>query len=135
MNRGCVLIENAFGSLKYQWCIFKNLNCRIDKGGKIIMICYVFHNFCQLMDMPKLAVQDVQQKRDPLVGFHGQHVLVYEEGNVAKEVGEVICNVLFASWLECKNMFMMGMLHHLASMDILALHQHRLQALSKKFET
>jgi hypothetical protein len=85
--------------------------------------------------MPKPMVQDVQQKRDPLVRFHGQHVLVYKKGNVAKEVGEVICNVLFASWLECKNMFVLGMLHRLASKDILALHQHQLQALSKILET
>jgi len=50
--------------------------------------------------MAEPMVQDVQQKRDPLVGFHGQHVLFYKEGDVAKEVGEVICIVLFASWLE-----------------------------------
>jgi len=43
--------------------------------------------------MPKPVVQDAQQKRDPLVGFHGQHVFVYKEGNVAKEVGEVICSI------------------------------------------
>jgi len=70
------------------------------------------------------------------VGFHGQHVLfIYKEGDVTKEVGEMICNVLFASWLEHKNMFIMGMFHHLASKDILALHQHQLQAMSKKFKT
>jgi hypothetical protein len=81
------------------------------------------------MDMAEPMVQDVQQKRDPLVGFHGQHVLFYKEGDVAKEVSEVICNVLFASWLKHKNMFMF---HHLASKDILALHQHQLQALYQK---
>jgi hypothetical protein len=43
------------------------------------------------------------KKRDPLVGFHGQHVhFFYKEGDVTKEVGEMICNVLFASWLEHK---------------------------------
>ncbi len=86
------------------------------------MVCCVLHNFCQLMDMPKPMVQDVQQKKDSLVRFHGQHVLVYKERDVAKEVGEVICNVLFASWLEHKIMFVMGTFHHLASKDILALH-------------
>ncbi len=28
------------------------------------------------------------------MGFYGQHVLSYKEGDVAKEVGEVICNDL-----------------------------------------
>jgi hypothetical protein len=42
----------------------------------------------------------VHQKRDSLGGFNVQHVLVYKEGDATKEAGEVICNVLFVSWLE-----------------------------------
>ncbi len=62
MNRGHVFIENAFGTLKKWWHILKNPNCRVDKGGKIIMAHYFLHNFYQLMNMPKLMVCDVQQK-------------------------------------------------------------------------
>jgi hypothetical protein len=57
VNHGHVLIENGFGNLKNRWhCILKNLNRKVDKGGKIIMACCVFHNFCQLIDMPKVVV-------------------------------------------------------------------------------
>jgi hypothetical protein len=27
------------------------------------MVCCVFHNFCQLMDLPKPMVQDVKKKK------------------------------------------------------------------------
>ncbi len=76
MNCGCVFIENDFGNLKNQWQILKNLNCKVDKRGKIIMACCIFHNLCQMMDMPKSVVCDVHKKGDALVGFCGQHVLV-----------------------------------------------------------
>ncbi len=52
------------------------------------------------MNMPKLMVCDFQQKGDPLVSFHGQCVRIYGKGDVAKEVSEVIHNILFASWLK-----------------------------------
>jgi len=81
MNCGHVFIENAFGSLKKWWSILKNLNCRVDKGGKIIMAHCFFHNFFHLMNMPKLMVCDVQQKGDPLVTFHGQCVRIYGKGD------------------------------------------------------
>ncbi len=100
MNHGHVSIENAFGSLKKWWHILKNPNCRVYKGGKIIMAHCFFHNFCQLMNMPRLMVCDVQQKKDPLVSFHGQCVPIYGKGDVAKEASKVIHNILFASWLE-----------------------------------
>jgi hypothetical protein len=101
MNNGPVLIKNGFGNLKNQWCrILKNLNCKVNKGGKIIMACCVLHNFCQLIDMPKVVVWDVCQKGDLLGGFNVQNVLIYKKGDATKEAGEVMCNVLFASWLE-----------------------------------
>jgi len=40
------------------------------------------------------------KKKNPLVSFHGQCVPIYGEGDVAKEVSEMIHNILFASWLE-----------------------------------
>ncbi len=74
MNCGHVFIVNVFGSLKNWWRILNFFDCRVDKGGKIIMACCVFHNFCQLMNMLELVMCDIWQRRDPLVGFHGQHV-------------------------------------------------------------
>jgi hypothetical protein len=43
---------------------------------------------------------EVYKNKNPLVSFHGQCVLVYGEGYVAKEANESIFNILFASWLE-----------------------------------
>jgi hypothetical protein len=52
------------------------------------------------MDMHAPMMQNVRQKNDPLVGFHGQHVHDYKKGDATKEANEVIHNALFASWLE-----------------------------------
>ncbi len=52
------------------------------------------------MDMLELVVRDVHKKGDPFMVFFGKWVFVYKEGDVAKEVGEMVCNALFASWLE-----------------------------------
>jgi hypothetical protein len=46
LMNGHVFIANVFGSLKNWWCILKNFDCMVDKGGKISMACCVFHNFC-----------------------------------------------------------------------------------------
>jgi hypothetical protein len=52
------------------------------------------------MDMLELVVRDVHKKEIPSWVFLGKWVFVYIEGDVAKEVGEMVCNVLFASWLK-----------------------------------
>jgi hypothetical protein len=33
MNKGKVVIENAFGSLKNQWPILKHFNSKVDKAA------------------------------------------------------------------------------------------------------
>lgn len=58
---------------------FEKSQCKVDKWSKIIMACCIFHNLCQMMDMPKSMVCDVHKKGDPLVGFCGQHVLVIKK--------------------------------------------------------
>jgi hypothetical protein len=40
------------------------------------------------MNMLELAMCDIWQIENSLVGFHGQHVFANREGDVAKEVGE-----------------------------------------------
>jgi len=52
------------------------------------------------MDMLEHVVHDVHKKEIPSWAFLGKWVFVYKEGDVAKEVGEMVCNALFASWLE-----------------------------------
>jgi hypothetical protein len=59
MNKGCVLIENAFGILNNQWRIFKKINACVDQAPMITLACCALHNFCQLQGMPKLVVCDV----------------------------------------------------------------------------
>ncbi len=69
MNKGHVLIENAFGTSKNRWRIFKKTNVLIDQALMITLACCTLHNFCQLQSMPKLVVHDVQTQRNPFVGF------------------------------------------------------------------
>jgi hypothetical protein len=52
MNKGHVLIDNAFGTLKNQWKIFKKLNAHVDQAPMIILACCTLHKFCQLQGMP-----------------------------------------------------------------------------------
>ncbi len=97
MNKGHVLIENAFGTLKNRWRILKKINASIDRTPLITLACCTLHNFCQLQGMPKLVVCDVRAWRDPFVGFVGMCILVPWEGEKANIVGEEIWNVLFKS--------------------------------------
>ncbi len=47
MNKGRVVIENAFGSLKNRWRILRHFNPIVDK-----ITCCVFHNFCEIWNQP-----------------------------------------------------------------------------------
>jgi hypothetical protein len=54
----------------------------------ITMACYPLHNFCQLQGMLEPVVHDVQTQGDPFVGFVSMHILVPQEGEKTKVVGE-----------------------------------------------
>ncbi len=54
------------------------------------MACCVFHNFCQLMNMLELAMCDIWQRRNPLVGFHGQHVFANRKGMQQKRLVKMV---------------------------------------------
>jgi hypothetical protein len=60
LNKGRVLIENAFGTLKNRWRILKKFNVHVDRTPMITLACCMLHNFCQLQGMPKLVVRDVR---------------------------------------------------------------------------
>ncbi len=100
MNKGCVLIENAFGTLKNQWKIFKKINVHVDSALMITLACCTLHNFCQLQGMPKPVVCDVWAWRDPFVGFVGMRISVPQKGERAKVAGEEMWDVLFKSWIQ-----------------------------------
>ncbi len=101
MNKGCVLIENAFGTLKNQWRIIKILNVRVDWAPMITLACCMLHNFCQLLGMPKLMVRDVWTQGNPFVSFVGMCISIPQEGERIKAVNEEMWNALFKSWIQC----------------------------------
>jgi hypothetical protein len=59
MNKRHVLIENAFGTLKNRWRIFKIFDACVDQAPMITLACCALHNFCQLQRMLELVVHDV----------------------------------------------------------------------------
>jgi len=54
----------------------------------ITVACYPLHNFCQLQGMLEPVVHDVQTQGDLFVGFVSMHILVPQEGEKTKVVGE-----------------------------------------------
>jgi hypothetical protein len=50
MNVGRVNIKNVFGILKNRWRILHCINACVDRAPGILMVCCVFHNYCQLKD-------------------------------------------------------------------------------------
>jgi hypothetical protein len=69
MNKGRVLIENAFGTLRNWWRILKKFNARVDQTFMITLACCTLHDFCQLQGMLKLVVHDGWTQGNPFVGF------------------------------------------------------------------
>ncbi len=59
MNKGHVLIKNAFGTLKNRWRILNFFNVHVDQTPMITLACCTLHYFCQLQGMLKLVVRDV----------------------------------------------------------------------------
>jgi hypothetical protein len=88
MNKGHVLIDNAFGTLKNRWRILKTFNVRVNQAPMITLACCTLHIFCQLQGMLELVVHDVQTRRDPFVSFASMHISVPREGERAKAIGE-----------------------------------------------
>jgi hypothetical protein len=76
MNKGHVLIKNAFGTSKNQWRIFKKINVLVDQALMITLACCTLHIFCQLQGMPKPVVHDVQTQRNPFVSFTNMRISV-----------------------------------------------------------
>ena len=101
VNRGRMVIEQAFGTWKNGWRILKTFNMYVKKTTLVTLAYCVLHNYCEIHNQPVHIHADVGLRRDPHVGFcMGMMQLLYEDvaANVA---GLRMKNVLFLSWLEC----------------------------------
>jgi hypothetical protein len=65
----------------------------------ITLACRALHNFCQLQVMLEPMVRDVWARGDPFVDFVGMCILVPQEGEIVKVVGEEMWDALFKSWI------------------------------------
>jgi hypothetical protein len=54
LNVERVNIENIFANFKNRWRILHYINASIDKVFETMVICYVLHNYYQLMGIPLL---------------------------------------------------------------------------------
>ena len=52
MNRRQVVIEYEFVVLKNRWKILTNFPNDLDKATRKTLVCYVFHNFCEMRKLP-----------------------------------------------------------------------------------
>ncbi len=52
------------------------------------------------MDRHELMVCDVNEKKDPLVAFHGQWIHAYRENDAMKRARKMVCNMPFTLWLD-----------------------------------
>lgn len=44
-----MVVENAFGQLKWRWkCLLKRINSHISHGPNIVGVCVVLHNMCEI---------------------------------------------------------------------------------------
>lgn len=90
MNKGKVVIENAFGSLKNQWSILKHFNSKVDKVAKVTITCYVLHNFCDMWKEPKLGLANLTSRKENLLGFNSHMLFVHKDGEVTKIEGKTL---------------------------------------------
>jgi len=56
MNLGKVVTKNAFGFLKNKWKFLKHFNYKVDRASPIIVVCCVFHNYCEMRGALELGL-------------------------------------------------------------------------------
>jgi len=100
VNSGRVIIEHAFGALKNRWRILKAFNMPVEKASLVTLACCVLHNYCELNKQRVPVPANVRLQNDPYVGFHVGRMALPREGLAAKEAGERMRDILFASWVE-----------------------------------
>ena len=70
VNRGRVVIEQAFGGLKNRWRILKAFNMSVEKAATVTLACCILHNYCELKRQRVHVSANVRLQYDPHVGFH-----------------------------------------------------------------
>ncbi len=99
MNLGKVVRENAFGSLKNKWKFLKHFNYRVDKTSPIIVVCCVFHNYCEILGALEFGLANARIRGDSIMGFGVDKLPIVREGKQAKTQGERLRKVLFGQWV------------------------------------
>lgn len=91
-----VWIENAFGSLKNQWWIWKHFNSKVDRTKRVMITCCILHNFCEMCNEPKPRLANLENTKE--VGFTNHMLPTPKDGTTIKEKGERLILALYEQW-------------------------------------
>ncbi len=72
----------------------RHFNSRVDRVTKVVVACYVLHNYCLEWGAPKPGPPNVTTPQDNLQGF-GERLPIVREGEITKVEGEKFKIVLF----------------------------------------
>ena len=97
INRGRVVIKQAFHSLKNCWRILKAFNMSVGKTTLVTLACCVLHNYCEIHNQRVPIPTDVRLRRDLHVGFYVGRMQFPHERVATKIAWERMRNVLFSS--------------------------------------
>ncbi len=98
MNSRRVVIKNAFGSLQNKWRMLKHFNSRVDRATRVVVACYVLHNYCFKWGGLEPSPPNVTTLQENLQGF-GDKLPTINEGEIAKVQGKKLKIALFEQWL------------------------------------
>jgi hypothetical protein len=98
MNSRRVVIKNAFGSLKNKWRMLKHFNSRVDRATRVVVACYVLHNYCFEWGAFEPSPPNVATFQENLQGFEDKLPTINEE-EIAKVEGKKLKFALFEQWL------------------------------------
>jgi len=72
----------------------------VEKAVVDTLACCVLHNYCEPKRQRVPVLEDVRLQRDSYVGFYVGRMQILHEGLAAKLEGEIMRDILFASWVE-----------------------------------
>ncbi len=97
MNKCRIVIENAFGSLKNQWWIWRHFNSKVNKTTRVTTTCCVLHNFCEMCNELKPKLANLENTKE--VGFIGHMLPTFKDGTTVKAKGERLRLALYEQWV------------------------------------
>jgi len=98
MNSRRVVIKNASGSLKNKWRMLKHFNSRVDRATRVVVTCYVLHNYCFEWSAFEPSPPNVATLQENFQGFEDKLPTINEE-EIAKVEGKKLKFALFEQWL------------------------------------